>query len=165
MRIRPFSERERPLLAQQQQQQQQQQQHSHDDNTTTTTLIPRGAGGGLRKIVSVLDDRVLVFDPPESSELASLHHRATQPSSTSSSTSASSLLPFTQGKKVKDIRFCFDRVFDEHATQQDVYDGTARHLVDGVLDGFNSTVFAYGVRLSHILSLAAVLPMLIFKMG
>lgn len=43
------------------------------------------------------------------------------------------------------MRFCFDRVFDDRATQEDVYEGSAKELVQGVLDGFNATVFAYGV--------------------
>lgn len=49
-------------------------------------------------------------------------------------------------KKVKDLRFCFDRVFDESATQDDVFDGCAKDLVPGVFEGYNGTVFAYGVR-------------------
>lgn len=48
------------------------------------------------------------------------------------------------GKRVKDVRFGFDRVFDETAQQQDVYEATTRGLLDSVLDGFNATVFAYG---------------------
>lgn len=53
-----------------------------------------------------------------------------------------SILP--QGKRVKDVRFGFDRVFDENCTQQEVYECTTRDLLGGVLDGFNATVFAYG---------------------
>lgn len=49
------------------------------------------------------------------------------------------------GKKVKDIRFCFDRVFDEDCGQEEVYDGSAKELVGHVMEGFHSTVFAYGV--------------------
>lgn len=49
-----------------------------------------------------------------------------------------------QGKRVKDMRFGFDRVFDETCTQQDVYEATTKSLLDSVLDGYNSTVFAYG---------------------
>ena len=49
-----------------------------------------------------------------------------------------------QGKRVKDMRFGFDRVFDETCTQQDVYESTTKSLLDSVLDGFNATVFAYG---------------------
>lgn len=49
-----------------------------------------------------------------------------------------------QGKRVKDQVFAFDRVFDENATQADVYEGTTKNLLDSVLDGYNATVFAYG---------------------
>lgn len=52
------------------------------------------------------------------------------------------LLP--QGKRVKDMKFGFDRVFDENVTQQEVYEATTRGLLDNILDGFNATVFAYG---------------------
>jgi hypothetical protein len=40
--------------------------------------------------------------------------------------------------------FSFDRFFDENASQSDFYEGTTRQLIDSVLDGFYSTVFAYG---------------------
>jgi len=49
-----------------------------------------------------------------------------------------------QGKKVKDMKFGFDKVFDENVSQQEVYEATTRGLLDSVLDGFNATVFAYG---------------------
>ena len=49
------------------------------------------------------------------------------------------------GKKVKDQTFGFDRIFDENATQTDVYEGTTKGLLDSVLEGYNATVFAYGV--------------------
>lgn len=48
------------------------------------------------------------------------------------------------GKKVKDTTFGFDRIFDDSASQQDVYEATTRPLLDSVLDGYNATVFAYG---------------------
>lgn len=48
------------------------------------------------------------------------------------------------GKKVKDQVFAFDRVFDENATQTEVYEATTKNLLDNVLDGYNATVFAYG---------------------
>jgi hypothetical protein len=41
-------------------------------------------------------------------------------------------------------RFTFDRVFSEHASQQQVYEEVARPVVQHVLDGINATVFAYG---------------------
>lgn len=45
---------------------------------------------------------------------------------------------------MKDQTFGFDRIFDENATQQEVYESTTKNLLDSVLDGYNATVFAYG---------------------
>lgn len=42
------------------------------------------------------------------------------------------------------MRFGFDKIFDEDATQEEVYQATSQKLLDNVLDGFNATVFAYG---------------------
>ncbi|KAF8759745.1 Kinesin protein [Rhizoctonia solani] len=36
------------------------------------------------------------------------------------------------------------KVFDQDAQQIDVFEGTTKKLLDGILDGFNATVFAYG---------------------
>ena len=40
--------------------------------------------------------------------------------------------------------YAFDSVFDEHCTQKQVYDGTARRFIPNVIKGLNVTVFAYG---------------------
>ncbi|XP_037669691.1 kinesin-like protein KIF19 [Choloepus didactylus] len=40
--------------------------------------------------------------------------------------------------------FIFDTVFDQQASQEDVYRATTQHLVEGVISGYNATVFAYG---------------------
>ena len=48
------------------------------------------------------------------------------------------------GRKVKDQTFGFDKIFDENASQADVYESTSKPLIDNVLDGYNATVFAYG---------------------
>ncbi|ORZ04348.1 P-loop containing nucleoside triphosphate hydrolase protein [Absidia repens] len=40
--------------------------------------------------------------------------------------------------------FSFDRVFDQHATQENVYDEVVQPILDQVLEGFNCTIFAYG---------------------
>ncbi|KAJ1559406.1 Kinesin-like protein kif3b, partial [Cladochytrium tenue] len=40
--------------------------------------------------------------------------------------------------------FTFDAAFDENCTQVEVYNATARGIVDAVLNGFNGTVFCYG---------------------
>ena len=38
----------------------------------------------------------------------------------------------------------FRKIFDEHSSQQEVYDHVAAPLVCDFLDGYNGTVFAYG---------------------
>jgi kinesin family member 18/19 len=57
---------------------------------------------GIRRVVQVVDERVLVFDPPEENPIA-------QYSKT-----------IVGGKKTKDMRYAFDRIFDETCTQEDV---------------------------------------------
>lgn len=49
----------------------------------------------------------------------------------------------------------FDRVFGMDATQEAVFKDTALPLLEGVLDGYNATVFAYGV--SDRVSMARVI--------
>lgn len=71
---------------------------------------------------------MLIFDPPETNPLNSMDRRAFK----------------TTKHRIRDSRFVFDHLFDEHTTQQDVFDTTTRPLLDSVLDGFNATVFAYG---------------------
>ncbi|GEM06163.1 kinesin family member 18/19 [Rhodotorula toruloides] len=154
VRVRPFSDKERSLV-----------NAGYDagptlfssdsaasGSSTPSFLTPqpsRGAGG-IRKIVKVLDDRILVFDPPETNAVASLQQRAGMP---------------VLGKKQKDIRFCFDRVFDEDCGQEEVYNGSAKELVGHVMDGFNSTVFAYGATgcgKTHTISGSSAQPGIVF---
>jgi kinesin family protein 3/17 len=40
--------------------------------------------------------------------------------------------------------FSFDAVFDSKSTQVDIYNETARPIIDKVLQGYNGTIFAYG---------------------
>ncbi|GAA5835319.1 hypothetical protein JCM11251_006679 [Rhodosporidiobolus azoricus] len=150
VRVRPFSEKERlqvnsaydagPALFL--------SDPSSSAPTYSTPQPPRGPGA-LRKILKVLDDRILVFDPPETNAVASFQKSA---------------MPM-MGKKVKDIRFCFDRVFDEHCGQEEVYDGSAKELVGHVMDGFHSTVFAYGATgcgKTHTISGSPTQPGIVF---
>jgi kinesin family protein 18/19 len=58
---------------------------------------------GIRRVVQVVDDRVLVFDPPEENPIAQY-----------------SKTIVAQGRKSKDMRYAFDRIFDETCTQEDV---------------------------------------------
>lgn len=85
---------------------------------------------GIRKIVNVVDDRMLIFDPPETNPLAKMQKNAFPNS--------------FKGSRIREHKFVFDRLFDEDASQNDVYQNTTRPLLDSVLDGYNATVFAYG---------------------
>ncbi|XP_053307932.1 kinesin-like protein KIF18B [Spea bombifrons] len=80
-------------------------------------------------VVHVVDDSILVFDPDEPD----------------TSGVFSGLRGYDGTKrKGKDLKFIFDRVFGESATQQDVFQHTTKEILDGVLNGYNCSVFAYG---------------------
>ncbi|KAG5440754.1 hypothetical protein PCK2_000190, partial [Pneumocystis canis] len=98
-----------------------------DGSLAGTPMMNKNSSKGLRRIVQVLDERILIFDPADTNPVARFQK---------------TLLPV--GKRVKDIRYAFDRVFDENATQEIVYENTAKPLLDGILEGYNATVFAYG---------------------
>ncbi|CAO1630450.1 unnamed protein product [Sympodiomycopsis kandeliae] len=99
--------------------------------------IPTGGGAMalrtrfLRPIIHTVDDKVLIFDPPDNNALTRMF--GTQ----------AGYMAHGQ-KKAKDVRYAFDRVFDSQCGQQDIFEGTTKPLLDGVLNGFNATVFAYG---------------------
>jgi kinesin family protein 18/19 len=84
----------------------------------------------LRDIVQIVDDRILTFDPDEKDRAKAFMERGFLPPGT---------------KRYKDRRFMFDRVLGHDSRQQEVYEATAQPLLRGLLDGFNATVFAYGV--------------------
>ena len=84
----------------------------------------------LRHIVQIIDDRVLTFDPEEHDPSRAFVERGFLPPGT---------------KRYKDRRFIFDRVFRHDARQEDVYEGTAKPLLGNLLNGYNATIFAYGV--------------------
>lgn len=44
----------------------------------------------------------------------------------------------------KEREYKFQKVFDEGATQEEVYDETVHHMVERFLEGYNGTIFAYG---------------------
>ena len=74
---------------------------------------------GVRKdIIRVMDDRmIVVLDPDdEKNYLDQQQHRS------------------------KERRYTFDRAFGKIATNRDVYNATAKSLIEGVLSGHNGTV-------------------------
>lgn len=44
----------------------------------------------------------------------------------------------------KEKQYAFDHAFDADTGQQEIFESTTKFLVNGILDGFNATVFAYG---------------------
>ncbi|NXK52129.1 KI18B protein, partial [Chauna torquata] len=83
--------------------------------------------GAAHAVLHVVDQHILVFDPEE-------------PSGPPGAT-----LPGHGLKhRGKDLKFVFDRVFGEGATQEEVFQHTTREVLDSVLNGYNCSVFAYG---------------------
>ena len=81
--------------------------------------------------VRVMDERILVFDPKDDSiDYLSSNRRRKQPQ-------------FLK-RRARDLRFMFDRVFDHESSNRDVFEHTTKTIVEGVLGGYNCTVFAYG---------------------
>lgn len=86
--------------------------------------------GNYRNVVHVVDNHMLIFDPKEEQ------------------------VTFFRGQRVgsrdvqkrtnKDLKFVFDSVFREDSSQLEVFENTTKSIVDGVLNGYNCTVFAYG---------------------
>ncbi|EON96199.1 putative chromosome-associated kinesin kif4 protein [Phaeoacremonium minimum UCRPA7] len=144
VRVRPFTIREAAQVV------------KNDDGTLflgdgslAAAPTPSLKQRGIRSVIKVVDERCLVFDPPEDNPVQKFSR---------------SVVP-TSGKKVKDQVFAFDRVFDDNASQADIYEGTTKNLLDSVLDGYNATVFAYGATgcgKTHTITGTAQQPGIIF---
>ncbi|KAJ9616464.1 tubulin-dependent ATPase kip3 [Cladophialophora chaetospira] len=119
------------------------------DGSLAAAPTPKLSQKGLRSVIKVVDDKCLVFDPPEDNPVQKFS-RSVVPS----------------GKRVKDQTFGFDRIFDENASQGEVYEATTKPLLDSVLDGYNATVFAYGATgcgKTHTITGTAQQPGVIFS--
>lgn len=49
-----------------------------------------------------------------------------------------------RAKRSRERRFAFDHAFGPDSEQSEVFENTTAFLLDGVLQGYNATVFAYG---------------------
>ncbi|EPY50503.1 kinesin-like protein Klp6 [Schizosaccharomyces cryophilus OY26] len=127
VRVRPFTEQEKELLVETPDSAEYLGDGSLAGSRSSTGVSEQSKKRGIRRILRVLDDNVLIFDPPEENPLAGVQK---------------SIL--SAGKRFKDLRFAFDRLFHDATTQEEVYQGTSQSLLDSVLDGYNATVFAYG---------------------
>ena len=77
-------------------------------------------------IVRVLESKlVIVLDP----EVTAGHQSSSIPGLMSRS---------------RERRYAFDHAFGNSVSTRTVYENTTRFLIDGVVGGFNATVFAYG---------------------
>lgn len=84
---------------------------------------PREQEGNRNSTVQVIGKSLLVFDPEEPSlpgMLAGFDGADSAPR-----------------RKGKDLKFVFDRVFGESATQAEVFESTTKEILDGVLNGYN----------------------------
>ncbi|XP_012706201.2 kinesin-like protein KIF18A [Fundulus heteroclitus] len=83
-----------------------------------------------RNVVQVVDSHMIIFDPKEEdiSCFGSQRQRNRN----------------LNKRANKDLKFVFDHVFDENATQADIFENTTKGVLDGLMNGFNCTVFAYG---------------------
>uniref|UniRef100_A0A672F6H2 Kinesin-like protein n=1 Tax=Salarias fasciatus TaxID=181472 RepID=A0A672F6H2_SALFA len=82
-----------------------------------------------RNVVQVVDGQMLIFDPKEE-----------EPCFGSQRVRNRNL----NKRANKDLKFVFDHVFGENATQVDIFENTMKVVLDSVMNGFNCTVFAYG---------------------
>ncbi|XP_061335162.1 kinesin-like protein KIF18A isoform X2 [Pezoporus flaviventris] len=82
------------------------------------------------KVVHVVDQHILVFDPKE--EEVSFFHRKKMTHRD------------INKRQNKDLKFVFDTVFAESSTQLEVFEHTTKSVIDGFLNGYNCTVLAYG---------------------
>jgi len=123
VRVRPFTIREAAQLTRTDD-----QTLFLGDGSLAGIPTPKLNSKGIRAVIKVMDEKCLIFDPPEDQAVTRFSRSTVGP----------------QGKRAKDQTFAFDRVFDDTTTQGDVYEATTKPLLDSVLDGYNATVFAYG---------------------
>ena len=89
---------------------------------TRPVLAEEQLRGVRRDILRVIDERtVVVLDPDDDKRYLD-----------------------RRGGRTKERRYTYDCAFGKRATNKDVYEKTGKVLIDGVLNGRNGTVFAYG---------------------
>ena len=81
---------------------------------------------GLESIVKVMDEKFVTVQDPNNNQ-GKDDFATNKPSG-----------------GVREKQYAFDYAFDENTEQKTVFDKTTQFLVDGILDGYNATVFAYG---------------------
>ena len=100
----------------------------------------------------VVDDKMLVFDPKEDEE--DFYYQGKKNNQRD-----------LNKKQKKDQKFAFDAVYGPDSTNDQVYEGTTKDLVETIFNGFNCSVFAYGAtgagEIEHINIRVFKIPLLI----
>ncbi|GFO50711.1 kinesin-like protein [Plakobranchus ocellatus] len=81
-----------------------------------------------RTVTHAISDHVLVFDPKIQSVPGVLQSKPRD----------------VNRHRFKDLKYAFDHVFGPCATNRDVFEHATKGIVNGVLNGYNCSVFAYG---------------------
>ena len=81
--------------------------------------------------VRVIDDKMLVFDPKEEEE--DFYYQGKKNNQRD-----------LNKKQKKDQKFAFDAVYGPDSTNDQLYEGTTKDLVETIFNGYNCSVFAYG---------------------
>ncbi|ODV85403.1 hypothetical protein CANARDRAFT_186243, partial [[Candida] arabinofermentans NRRL YB-2248] len=119
--------------------------HTNNENNLTQSANRLLQRQGIRKILNAVDDRMLIFDPADTNPLVLMEQNAFPNgfnSNRNKETRKSSI--GYHSSRIREHRFVFDKLFDEDSTQEQVYECTTQPLLESVIDGFNSTIFAYG---------------------
>ncbi|KIM29533.1 hypothetical protein M408DRAFT_328780 [Serendipita vermifera MAFF 305830] len=85
--------------------------------------------GQFRNIIAYEEDGSLIYDPMDPQAEAIYRTKGYLPPGT---------------YRYKHRKYQYDNVFGPHITQKEVFERTTKPLLDGILDGYNGTVFAYG---------------------
>ncbi|EGB03166.1 hypothetical protein AURANDRAFT_2300, partial [Aureococcus anophagefferens] len=64
--------------------------------------------------------------------------------SEASETTSTGATPLGRSRGTAAHSFKFDHVYDEESSQEELYESTARPIVESCLEGYNATIFAYG---------------------
>ncbi|XP_063934491.1 kinesin-like protein KIF18A isoform X2 [Zophobas morio] len=84
---------------------------------------------GRPPVVKLLDSHVICFDPQPDEKPVSARRKGVKP---------------TIMRRSRDLKYAFDRVFNENSSQLEVFESTLKPFINSVLEGYNCTCFAYG---------------------
>jgi len=87
----------------------------------------RGVECSSEQVVMKVDDRVVAFEPPRDENFG-----------------PNGAYSVPGSRAPRNLQYAFDSVFGPEASSEEVYAATTPRLLNGVLEGFNATVFAYG---------------------